>query len=146
MTPAELNFLGLWILRNARYQNSEGKIFYPLGHQPQGHLAYFPNGRVMVQINGLETATASSIATPEEAPTAALHKEGVHYAYYGTFEVLKDTREVRHNITFCSDPNSSSTSVRRKVSLVEDHLSLQTEPFAFEGETIVGHLEWQRQA
>ena len=139
------NFLvGIWRLVSVEEVLGEGEARLPFGSEPQGRLIYDLAGNVAVQImrSGLaEFASADrGAAAPEEVSQAF---DGF-VAYWGTYTLDETNRTVTHHVEGSLFPNDLGKHQLRHYELIEDQLTLRTEPSVRYGRMRTVDLVWQR--
>jgi hypothetical protein len=136
--------IGTWRLVSLERTVQGQAPIQPIGKDVTGRLLYETNGRMAVILgrrDGPKFAAAPGAAsgTPDEIRAAF---EGF-IAYYGSYSLDEQKKQVTHNIEFCSLPNWSGTTQTRMFDLQGDHLILRNK-LIVEGKAVEDRLVWER--
>ncbi len=138
----ELN--GTWHLIGWQRIAGDGSVSYPLGADATGLLIYAENGRMAVQISGVnrpQMAGSDPLGEDEQARAGAY---STYLAYFGTYEV--QGQSVVHHIEGSLFENWSGESQIRPFTSEFDQLVLCTPPMLLaDGTTVVNELTWRRE-
>lgn len=136
--------VGHWSLVSLEVVSGDA-IQYPLGRAVSGLIMYDEAGHMAVQImQGNRPRFASgdqASGTPAELAAAVTG----YIAYFGTYSVDEGTKAVTHHLAGSLFPNWVGTEQRRGIVLQGDHLTLSSQPIAFQGKTRVFRLVWKRE-
>jgi hypothetical protein len=118
---------GGWRLLSWRWCDEAGEVDSPLGDDPVGQLMYDSSGTVSAQLarrNQLRFEDDDwRRATADEKKAAW----SGYFAYFGTYTVDEDAREVIHHVEGSSFPNLVGTEQRRSCTFAENRLTLAAE-------------------
>ncbi len=138
--------VGVWQLVSVEEKRGDDENSLPFGPEPKGRLIYDAAGNVAVQIMTSGRAAFASgdrgVATPEEVWQAF---DGF-IAYWGTFTVDETNRTVTHHVEGSLFPNDLGKNQLRHYELIENRLTLRTEPSVRYGRQRTVELVWERQA
>ena len=136
--------VGLWHLVSVEAKLDDGEVGLPFGSEPRGRLIYDAAGNVAVQIMTSGRAEFTSgdrgVAAPEEVWQAF---DGF-IAYWGTYAVDETNLTVTHHVEGSLFPNDLGKNQRRHYALIENRLTLRTEPTVRYGKQRTVDLVWQR--
>jgi hypothetical protein len=139
---AENPFVGTWRLVSCTWTDTEGRVSYPYGQDPQGYLIYTDEGHMAVNFMSTGRARFRS-DDPAAAGTQERRQANKTYqSYSGTYQVEGD--QIVHHVEVSLFPNWVGTDQRRIYQLTGDRLSLSTLPLQTRGEEIRADLVWQR--
>jgi hypothetical protein len=136
--------VGSWRLRAWEAIGDDGSITRPFGDDPEGWLAYTPEGLMITTIGRRGRPALSSpdpiSGSPEERLAAA--ESFIAYSSRYTF----DGRDVIHAVEMSLFPNWVGTRQVRHVELAPDGttLTLTADPFVLRGRRSTQRLTWDR--
>jgi hypothetical protein len=137
--------LGVWSLTEAAtVAGTAISPWFGRTNPVNGLLIYQANGWVSVQISG---ARPGAIARAEYDQLSDLDKFGwqkEYYGYYGRFEIDESSRTVMHHLVDSLLPYERQTTLKRRIDLEGDRLTLLTEPRVQAGQSTFNRLVWQR--
>jgi len=135
---------GTWRLIAWRRIAADGTISYPLGADAHGLLSYTDNGRMAVQITGVNRASLPTDDPLGGGEGARAGAYSTYLAYFGTYEVRG--QDVVHRIEGSLYPNWAGERQVRPYTAESGELVLRTPPMTLaDGATVVNELAWARE-
>ncbi len=151
-------FVGIWKLLEFKSVESDGKVIYPMGKDPQGYLIYTQNGYVSVSFMKSDRPTMSLSPTEVQElknlklglnlitklpkflkATLSYFKASRNYvSYAGTYEIKNN--QIIHHLEVSLIPDWVNTDLIRYFEFIEDKLILS--PPLMGG--VSSALTWQR--
>jgi hypothetical protein len=136
--------IGVWWLLSREDFTADGssRIDPSLGANPLGILTYTPS-RFAAQFMKRNRSNDNSeeISIPGRNNTGAI---GGYDAYFGTYEVDKESGEVIHHLEGALTVSNVGINVSRKLQVEGDRLVIQLDTTTADGEQITRTLKWQR--
>jgi len=135
---------GTWWLLSREDHTSDGerRIDPILGQDPLGILVY-ANNYFSAQFMKRERS-ADSVSQPTAAGQNNTSAIGGYDAYFGTYEVNKETNQVAHTLVGSINPGNIGMTVHRNLLVEGDKLTIKLETTTQEGEPVTRTLTWKR--
>ena len=138
--------VGSWQLVSLFIESAAGTVKYVYGEDPVGMLMYSGNGTMSVVLmrQGRRKFADGDLfgGTATELKEAF---EGLE-AYCGTYTIDEQAECVTHHVEASRFPNWEGSDLKRYYQLVDDRLTLTTEPTRTMGQDWVIHVVWRRRA
>jgi hypothetical protein len=132
-----------WLLSREDYTKDGQKRIDPiLGSDPVAILVYANNhfaAQFMKRDRSVDTMMNATGAGQNN--TSAI---GGYDAYFGTYEVNDETRQVGHTLVGSINPTNIGITVYRTLTVEEDNLIIQLDTTTQEGEAVTRTLTWKR--
>jgi hypothetical protein len=142
--PLRARLVGHWSLVSLEVASGEA-VEYPLGRDVSGLIMYDEAGHMAVQIMQANRPCFASGDQASGTPAELAAAVTGYIAYFGTYSVDEGTKIVTHHLAGSLFPNWVGTEQRRGIVLQGDHLTLSSQPIAFQGKTRVFRLVWKRE-
>jgi len=138
------NIQGIWWLLSREDHTKEGqrRIDPILGSDPIAILVY-ANHYFAAQFMKRERS-ADSVSQPTAAGQNNTSAIGGYDAYFGTYEVNKETNQVAHTLVGSINPGNIGMTVHRNLLVEGDKLTIKLETTTREGEPVTRTLTWKR--
>jgi len=135
---------GTWWLLSREDHTSDGerRIDPILGPDPLGILVY-ANNYFSAQFMKRERS-ADSVSQPTAAGQNNTSAIGGYDAYFGTYEVNKETNQVAHTLVGSINPANVGITVYRDLQADGDKLTIKLETTTQDGEPVTRMLTWKR--
>jgi len=134
---------GTWWLLSREDHTREGqqRIDPILGADPIAILVY-AKGHFAAQFMKKDRSADSIVqSTAGKNNTAAV---GGYDAYFGTYQVMRETGQVRHVLMGSINPSNIGLTVYRDLQVNGDQLTIQLDTTTQEGEPVTRTLTWRR--
>lgn len=138
--------IGAWRLLDALTVYGTGATgpWYDRPGPYTGLIVYDGSGSMSVQIASARSAAQSPPEFGDMTAAEQLRYLHSYYAYFGRFAVEESRSEVWHFVVTSLDPTETGVTYTQRLSVVEDRLTLTTQPWRVNGELRHSRLMWTR--
>jgi len=136
--------VGAWKLVAFEFHRDDGSVIYPFGAEARGSVIYTESGRFSGQLMRIDRPR---FAIPDQMQGTSEEIEANYkgsISYFGTYEVDREKKEIKHYVEGSIFPNMEGTQQKRTYELNEKQLVLRTQRFKVNGEKAFGVLQWER--